>query len=662
MSNTGDIRYGESPFPYGDMYDRGISLDKVVGVADDPLGLTEGMTYVSITLHKNYAEYAIADVPVELTGAQERTIYIAASLFSGLTTIRLGESFTSTGNAALSGQVAGVVSGGALIGLFSWRRGIATLELFPDDALTVFDTALTAAAIDGTSWAGENAFAAATTGVPLYYFLWDSETLRLDGPVRRVLPEVVGTDALPQYIDAYGVFVPLDELGDPLSPIPAFFTRAGNLLGACNGYISVLQDPISVRSSDSLSVGELALPQGAPSWGAHQLCGATDTPELTFLSKSFDYKTEFVTAYDDAYSSGYFFVGWYNPALAVDDPAQNTSRMLLTTNDDLASVFLLDPLLSFTGGTVLAPNQLYLLLEPAVGATAAVNAELAFSLGTAVGTADGSGSALLASAYAETGGSTIVRCYGVFVDTMWVSVVAGNVLEYNDLASGSADGQVLVWDNILGEWVAEDSPLSDGSNNGQLLMWNATAATPAWVPGPFGTETGQILEWDGTAWVPGDGVDLPGGTANGQLLMWNATAATPAWIAGPFGTETGQVLQWSGTGWTAGAGGAGEGQRSIETDAVTGKLQLVGDEDTLAAGVFYGGHPITGVRGFQVGAAKTLVTGVRYNSTTHTFQVQLCDCVVVSAGDDQDWINIAGGTCAAGAGAVITGTTAHYHS
>lgn len=78
--NTGDIRYGQSPFPYGDLYDRGITLNRTVGVAEDPLGLTEGVAYISLTLHRNYAEYAAMAAGVPDPWTSERTIYIKEEL------------------------------------------------------------------------------------------------------------------------------------------------------------------------------------------------------------------------------------------------------------------------------------------------------------------------------------------------------------------------------------------------------------------------------------------------------------------------------------------------------------------------------------------------------------------------------------------------------
>ena len=119
---------------------RGISLEKIVGVENDPLGLTAGTVYVAITLHRNYEEYAAVNSPFN-TG--ERTIYIKAALLgtaaSSIVTIRLGESFQNEMNALIFGRVAGVVSTQGLVGLFSWRTLAGALELFPDGALKVFD-------------------------------------------------------------------------------------------------------------------------------------------------------------------------------------------------------------------------------------------------------------------------------------------------------------------------------------------------------------------------------------------------------------------------------------------------------------------------------------------------------------------------------------------
>ena len=75
--------------------------------------------------------------------------------------------------AHVTGRVAGVNSSKGLIGLFSWRTAGGTVEMFPDGALTVFDDVLTAEDIDGTSWGGDDAYAAATGGDPLYYFYWN---------------------------------------------------------------------------------------------------------------------------------------------------------------------------------------------------------------------------------------------------------------------------------------------------------------------------------------------------------------------------------------------------------------------------------------------------------------------------------------------------------
>lgn len=533
MSNTGDIRYGESPFPYGDMYDRGISLDKIVGVASDPLGLTEGTTYVAITLHKNYSEYA-ANAPV----SGERTIYIAQSLFSGLITIRLGESFQSTSAGYISGQIAGVMSGGNLIGLFSWRISNGTLEWFPDSALTVFDSILTPAAIDGTTWGGEDAYNSAVNGAPLYYFVWDSEALKLDGPVRRVLPEDIA-DRVNFGNAGYGVFVPTID-GVPQSPIPAaYFGDGGQWASSmsCTGYITVFATTVTSSTGD-VAVGSAAVTDES-AWGPGASAGvfADNVQDMSDGAPVWKFSDSFLNAFEDGHVAGYFFRGWYNPALGIADTGQNTDYVALVGETELQWVYLLTPDIEFAGGTAETPNNVYLNLAPATGQTPSLTATIEFAVDAAALTANGTSSGLLASAYTGSGGSTTVYCYGNFFSFAAINLYDVKKIEYNTLASGSVDGQFLVWDNTLGEWTAGDSPLPDGSNNGQLLMWNATAATPAWMPGPFGTATGQILEWDGTAWVPGDGGDLPT-AADKDTLFYDGTTGVSAWVANP-------TLKWS---------------------------------------------------------------------------------------------------------------------
>lgn len=530
------------PFPYGDLYDRGISLNRVVGVAADPLGLTEGDVYVKMTLHKNYAEYAVNSAI-----DAERTIYIKAELLGDaesldvpIVTIRLGQSFQSGTGSYITGQVAGVVSPLGLVGLFSWRVAGGTLEMFPDSATKVFNEPITPATINGTTWGGANAYEAAVNGAPLYYFMWDAVNVKLDGPVRRVLPEDVPSITA-SGTRAYGVFVPLDAESVPQTPVPAIIRGPDGLLEACQGYIAESTATQVTSTQDSaVQVGSAAL-SDTSLWGPAQTFVPTEHGIGDYVAGSyslgdtFDYRTDFPDA--TSFTTGYFFYGWYDPALALDDPAQNASRAFLSTAAELGRVFILSDNLSFTGGSAETPNELYLNLSPAYGSSPSLSAVINFTLDNEPLDLDGSGSAILASAYTE---GTAVYCNGAFYSTMWVTFIPVKNLKYHPLPDGSGDGQYLVWDNTEGEWHAGVGPtgstgsLVDGTNNGQILVWSAGAT--AWVPGAYGATADQVLRWSGSGWTAGANTAMPTG-ADKSTIFFDGPGGTGAWTQNP-------ILQW----------------------------------------------------------------------------------------------------------------------
>lgn len=537
----GDIKYGSHPFPYGDLYDRGISLNRVVGVAADPLGLTEGAVYVKMTLHKNYAEYAV-NSPVNA----ERTIYIKAellgdaeSLGTPIVTIRLGEAFQSTSGSYITGQVAGVVSSLGLVGLFSWRTSNGMLEWFPDSAMTVFDEPITPAVINGTSWGGASAYEAAVNGAPLYYFLWDAVNIKLNGPVRRVLPEEVPTVTNTSDSRAFGVFVPLNELGEAGTPLPAIIRPTNSLLEMCLGYISEGPE-VELRSSEdsSVKIGSAAFTDVA-SWGPYWATRSRSIKNWSTgpstLGDTFDYTNEFDTAVFGN-TSGYFFYGWYDTELDLDDPSQNANRVFLIGAEELGLVYLLPNILTFAGGTTAAPNELFLNLSPVAGASPSLTAVITFSLDLEPLELDGSASALLSSAYTE---GTKVFCSGQFHTALAISFIPAKDLKYHPLADGSEDGQILKWDNTLGEWRAGTATggtgsVGDGDTNGQILVWSAGAS--AWVPGAYGATADQVLRWSGSGWTAGANTAMPTG-ADKSTIFFDGPGGTGAWTHNP-------ILQW----------------------------------------------------------------------------------------------------------------------
>lgn len=636
--NRNDTRYGNCPFPYGPNYDRGISLNRVVGVADDPLGLTEGESYAAITMHKSYEEHVLAQPGVgpSLDHDGERTIYINTTLLgpsdatNALVTIRLGESFQTLGTGYITGQVAGVVNKRGLVGLFSWRKSQGTLEWFPDSALKVFDEVLTPADIDGTSWGGEDAYIAATTGAPLYYFFWNAVRGKLNGPVRRVLPEAVGGDTSSQAVKAYGVFVPT-EGGVPQSPIPCFvilrdFWSSGE---ECTGYVSVSETELTSGETAGVNVGSAAL-EDSNVFGSSGGASATENQSAGSGSiAKFEYYSEFSDAATESYESGYFFNGWYDPSLGISDSGQNTNKLFLASAIELSRVFLLDGVLDFTGGTPTEPNPLYLILTPLIGQEPSANTQIEFSIGATEVTADGTACALTAVAYTGAEGSNVVYCYGTFYTSMWIIVRSIKNIEYKKLAYGTATGQLLEWDGI--DWVVG----AVGTTAGQALVWNATAA----------------------AWEPGEANGLPDGETAGQLLVWNAV--TEMWEPGPYGTQDGQVLVWDNAAdsWSAGVGMTGVDSIVLNGN---GELQLVGDELYPAAGKYYGAHPITGMLGWLAGSTLDVIVSVQWNSINHTLEIKKQTVTIISAEAAQNWTVVT--TAAAGAAQMNSGTTVgHTH-
>lgn len=592
-----DTRYGNCPFPYGPNYDRGISLNRVVGVANDPRGLTEGQSYAAITMHKNYEEHVLAQFAGSGSGA-ERTIYINTSLLgpayatNALVTIRMGESFQNfIGAGHISGQVAGVVNENGLIGLFSWRRSNGTLEWFPDRALKVFDAVLTAEDINETSWAGEDAYSAATTGAPLYYFFWNAVRGRLNGPVRRVLPEEVGGDVSSQSIRAFGVFVPV-ESGVPQSPIPCFAILHDWLMygDSCGGYVAMSATELESEASEDVNIGSAELEDTAvfgPSGGA-----STTDDVWGRAAVYFDYYTEFSDAATEGYISGYFFIGWYDPGLGISDSGQNTNKLFLSGAVELGRIFLLDSVLSFSGGTPTAPNPLYLILTPLDGQEPSSTTQLEFSIGNTEETGDGTACALMASAYTGVDGSRAVYCYGTFHTSMWINVESTKKIRYKELY--------------------------DGTKQGQLLEWDGTG----WSGGPVGSLEGQVLVWNEstTAWVAGTPEGLPTGTTAGQLLIWNATdTGDAAWEPGPYGTEEGQALVWNATAsiWEAGiAMPTGDDKNTLffdgglETPGWTANAILTWDKYVNSTAASTGGDLIIDLTGCNTRAWDAQMPGI----------------------------------------------------
>ena len=558
--NSHDIRPGRNRFPYGNRHDMGISLERVVGSAEIP-GTTEGETYVAITLHKGYHEYAVAS----LDGG-ERTIYVKASLLGPasqsageyLVTVRLGQSFQIVGNGTITGRVAGVVGAQGLVGLFSWRVSSGTLTLFPDSAMTVFNDVLTPADINGTSWGGESAYSAATTGSPLYYFFWDPIALKLAAPVRRVVPTDDGASPYPQSSAYYGIFVPIDGNGNPQSPIAAYMLTWDNPTTACAGGVSMLNAELTAQSDDTVAVGSADItdsaewgPLGGASTDVHGLDGGTVAP--------FDYNAEFATASSDGHTSGYLFAGWYNSALAVDDPAQNPNR-LFVTGSALQLVHLLDDYLGFAG-TAESPELLHLKLTPVVGQSPSVAAELEFTLTDTAATGAGEASAPLACTYSAD--TSVRHCYGSFYSSMWVTFYNVKTIKYKALTNGSSAGQLLSWDTATKSWVAG----SQGVLPNHLMCWNNSSKR--WQPGLAGNATGQSLKWAGSSSGWQVGFIVPNGTVKGQLLSWD----DGSWVAGLLGTATGQVMKWTGTTWSAGTASSmptGSDKNTLFYDGTTG--------------------------------------------------------------------------------------------
>lgn len=594
-----DVRYGENPFPYGDAHDLGISLEKIVGGADYP-GTTADIEYVAITLHKSYAEYAAANPG----GEQERTIFVRASLFgtggaiSQLVTLRVSNSFAIEGSIQISGRLIGVIGAKGLIGLFSWRQANGAIEWFPDSAMRIFDAVLTAEDIDNSSWAGLDAYVNVTNGSPLYYFLWDNERWCLDGPVRRVLPIDLGAgDELPSNSQTFGVFVPVNSEGVPQSPIPAFTLWPGAQTLTCRAYVAELANQILSIPDDQAQVGSASIEE-SKAWGPPG--GASTHENATAFTAEFEYYSEFPAA-DVDHTAGYFFNGWYNPALAIDNAAQNKNRVFLTSAAELSRVFLLDDHLDFQGGLLSSPNRLYLELEPAEGELADVGADLVFSLGTEALTANGSSSALFAVAYSDTANDGAVACYGSFYASMWITCYTIKSIGYRVLANGSTAGQFLTW--------------VEGASTGEPGTW-----TPTGSPLPNGTVDGQVLTWHqdegGGSWGAEEpDLGVPTGTHDGELLIWDATAGE--WVLGPYGLAAGQVLKWNGTTWIVdyalAAGNNGDTFFYDDTIAVPGwtaNQKLKWEKPAPAETTSTGGRLVMDLTGVTARAANAAMPGI----------------------------------------------------
>lgn len=208
---------------------------------------------------------------------------------------------------------------------------------------------------------------------------------------------------------------------------------------------------------------------------------------------------------------------------------------------------------------------------------------------------------------------------------------ANGLLQSGSSLSGTANGQMLVWDNDTSTWnivaMSGDGTLSKAgaltlinrltagsagsATTVPVITWNAkgflTAVTTATISGtvPDGT-TSQILIWSGTAWVArtasGDltnnstgtftlasiiSASSAGSATQVPVITWDAkgrlTVVSTATITGtvPNGSSAGQILYWNGSAWVVNTAGSDKQTLRMNGTVPTFSSQLQNDGSTI---------------------------------------------------------------------------------
>lgn len=496
--NTGDIRYGESPFPYGPNYDLGISLDITKGMENDPNGLTKDVEYVEMTVH---GAYGFPEMSSSEPFSYGRTIYIRKSLMDAgtTTTLRISDVENRYSGFWGHGFIIGVTNSAGLIGYFAWYGDPRGVEL--PSGPRVFDHVLTSENVTNDRNDSELVWGAAVHGSPLYYFTWSREESRVTSPIKRVLPFNTFKDSTINTVVG-GVFVPLEgnELG---VPVPAIFFST--ILDYVYGEIEVkdvgLGEPVN---NPSLNLGEVKAKteyQWAPGGGRSY------TTKDNGLA-SFSYDQEFSSLLEDyPGTTGYFCVGSYNENLSID--LQPTTVFGVFQDTDRAYIYLLDEYIGFPASD--GVDELFLTLSPPLNQAPHPTAQISFGLTTAEPEPK-PGLAVSKIAIASRSGN-LCRCSFSPVDSMFIVIAEETIVEYNKLSNGTLTNNTVQWDDTNGAWVPVEFPIPNGTKNKQVLTWDGNH--------------------EGGSWVPDSAPGVPDGKDEGDMLVWRKNEEDGEWVAEP---------------------------------------------------------------------------------------------------------------------------------
>ena len=474
-------RYGENPFPYGENYDLGISLESVVGTLDGPQELVIDKEYVAIILHNSLGSV--------LKGASGmvNVVYVPRDNMPG-------------GDASRTVAIRKTVSG--IMGVVDdASRVLAVFPITRDGTInndtTVFENVLTAQNYNATIIEG------LTAGTPLYYFSWDPVDKKLDSPVKRCFyePESVTSG---QFF-GIGVLVQRFPDGTYGAPFPAVVSKNSvGIYASLDTYSSFGVGEID----EELKIGELKAkwefsvlnPDHDPSnLGSIHGRIMLSIPRYSYPDKVFPLREIFpLTA---VAPGSVFFRGWYDPSKGVFEDGQNgeyevisnehyvysmSSHLSFSALDTHAFIKLSSSTRTNTFSAALYSSMSLEVTstQPTLGSETVGEDEQIHTLNYAVLRASiaPNGRYVVAEGWL-TDDSTVIQNKGILAGRIKALCIEYVTIDYNWLPDGDEDKHVLTWDSNEHKWVSKkpaDSELPDGNVDKDVLTWDEDSQE--WVP------------------------------------------------------------------------------------------------------------------------------------------------------------------------------------